>query len=154
MNIKKIAHKNQETPTQGLDFKLFIAGGKPESGRAVARLQGMLKEYNLQTSSVQIVDIEQNPQLAKEAQVIGVPTLVKEHPFPRKSIIGDLSNSTVVLRALGLPITKKLYAASVAENEACAPPEFACFRSAPDQKAAQKRAAPRPGCVPLDSAPH
>jgi DNA-binding NarL/FixJ family response regulator len=116
MDIKTVNRKEQESPTQGLDLKLFIAGGRPESARAVARLQGMLQDYDLPASSVQVVDIEQSPQVAKEAQVVGVPALVKEHPFPRKSVIGDLSDATVVLRALGLPVTKKRYAASVAES--------------------------------------
>ncbi len=116
MDIKTVTLKEQESPSQGLDLKLFIAGGRPESARAVARLQGMLQDYDLPASSVRIVDIEQSPQAAKEAQVVGVPALVKEHPFPRKSVIGDLSDTTVVLRALGLPNTKKRYAASVAES--------------------------------------
>jgi len=116
MDITTVTRKEQEAPAQGLGLKLFIAGGRPESSRAVARLREMLQDYDLPASSVQIVDIEQSPKVAKEAQVIGVPALVKEHPFPRKSVIGDLSDATVVLRALGLPITKKRYAASVAES--------------------------------------
>jgi DNA-binding NarL/FixJ family response regulator len=116
MNITTVTRKEQEAPDQGLGLKLFIAGERPESARAVARFREMLQDYDLHSSSVKIVDIERTPQVAKEAQVIGVPALIKEHPFPRKSIIGDLSDATVVLRALGLPITKKRYAASVAES--------------------------------------
>ncbi|MFA5347442.1 MAG: circadian clock KaiB family protein [Methanoregula sp.] len=116
MDVNTVTRKEQEAPAQGLDLKLFIAGGKPESARAVARLQGMLQDYDIHTSSVQVIDIEQSPRVAKEAQVVGVPVLVKEHPFPRKSVIGDLADATVVLRALGLPITKKRYAASMAES--------------------------------------
>jgi DNA-binding CsgD family transcriptional regulator len=88
----------------------------------------MLQDYDLHASSVQIIDIEQAPQVAKEAQVIGVPALVKEHPFPRKSVIGDLADATIVLQALGLPITKERYAASVAES----PMETAVPRTAVD----------------------
>jgi DNA-binding NarL/FixJ family response regulator len=76
----------------------------------------MLQDYDLPASSVQVVDIERAPQTAKEAQVIGTPALVRESPFPRKSIIGDLTDATVVLRALDLPVTKKRYAASVAQS--------------------------------------
>jgi hypothetical protein len=76
----------------------------------------MLQDYDLHASSVQIVDIEQTPQVAKDAQVIGAPALVREYPLPRKSVIGDLSDATFVLQALDLPITKKQYAASVAES--------------------------------------
>ncbi len=115
MDIQTVTHEEQEAPAQGLGLTLFIAGGRPESERAVARLEGMLKDYDLPASSVRIVDIKQAPQAAIEAQVIGVPALVKERPFPRKSVIGDLLDATVVLRALGLPVTKKRYAASVAE---------------------------------------
>src|SRR4030066_1799782 len=117
MDISAVTHKEQEAPVQGLGLKLFITGEeRPESARAVARFRELLQDYDLHASSVQVVDIEQAPQVAKEAQVIGTPALVKEYPFPRKSIIGDLSDATVVLRALGLPITKKRYAASVAES--------------------------------------
>ncbi len=116
MDITTVTRKEQEAPAQGLDLKLFIAGGRPESARAVARLREILQDYDLPASSVQVVDIKQSPQIAKEAQVIGVPALVKEHPFPRKSVIGDLSDATAVLQALSLPIAKKRYTASVAES--------------------------------------
>ena len=116
MDITTVARKEQEALVQGLGLKLFIAGGRPESARAVARLREIIQDYDLHASSVQIVDIEQAPQVAKEAQVIGTPALVREYPLPRKSVIGDLSDATVVLQALDLPITKKRYAASVAES--------------------------------------
>jgi DNA-binding NarL/FixJ family response regulator len=116
MDITTVARKEQEALAQGPGLKLFIAGGRPESARVVARFREILQDYDLHTSSIQIVDIEQAPQVAKEAQVIGTPALVREYPLPRKSVIGDLSDATVVLKALDLPITKKRYAASVAED--------------------------------------
>ena len=111
-----MARKGQEALPQRLELKLFIIGGRPESERAVARLREILQDFDSHASSVQIVDIERAPQAAKEAQVIGTPALVREYPPPRKSVIGDLSNATAVLQALDLPITKKRYAASVAES--------------------------------------
>jgi signal transduction histidine kinase len=117
MDIPIMTRKEQEEPAQGLGLKLFVAGKeRPESARAVARFREMLQDYDLHASSVQVVDIEQSPQAAKEAQVIGTPALVREYPPPRKSVIGELSDATVALRALDLPITKKRYAASVAES--------------------------------------
>jgi DNA-binding NarL/FixJ family response regulator len=116
MDITTVASKEQEAPVQGPGLKLFIAGGRPESARVVARFHEILHDYDLHASSVQIVDIEQAPQVAKEAQVIGTPALVREYPLPRKSVIGDLLDAAVVLNALDLPITKKRYAASVAEG--------------------------------------
>jgi len=116
MDINIVTRKEQEAPAKGLSLKLFIAGGRPGSARVVARFREMLQDYDLHGNSVQIVDIEKSPQVAKESQVIGTPVLVREYPPPRKSVIGDLSDATVVLRALGLSITKKRYAASVIEN--------------------------------------
>jgi DNA-binding NarL/FixJ family response regulator len=116
VGMETVAHKEQETPAQGLSLKLFIAGGRPESAPAVARLQEIVQDYDLPADSVQIVDIERSPRAAKDAQVIGVPALIKEHPFPRRSIIGDLADAAVVQRVLGLPVTRKRYATSVAEN--------------------------------------
>ncbi|MBM2825559.1 MAG: two component transcriptional regulator, LuxR family [Dehalococcoidales bacterium] len=116
MDITTVTRKEQEALAQGLGLKLFIAGGRPESARVVARFREMLQDYDLHASSVQIVDIEQAPQVAKDAQVIGAPALVREYPLPRKSVIGDLSDAAVLLQALDLPITKKRYAASVAES--------------------------------------
>jgi DNA-binding NarL/FixJ family response regulator len=116
MDITTVGRGEKEGLRQGLALKLFIAGGRPESARAVARLRQILKDYDLNASSVQIVDIELAPEVAKEAQVIGTPALVREYPPPRKSVIGDLSDAYVVLEALDLPITKKPYTASLTEN--------------------------------------
>jgi DNA-binding NarL/FixJ family response regulator len=116
MDMKTMTRKEQEAPAKGLRLKLFIAGERPGSTCVVARFREMLQDYDLHSNFVQIVDIEQSPQVAKEAQVIGTPALVREYPPPRKSVIGDLSDATVVLQALDLPITKKRYAASMAEN--------------------------------------
>jgi len=88
---------------QKLVLKLFIVGGRPESALAVGRLLQILQDLGLNAGSVRIVDLQQEPQLAKEAQVVGVPMLVKESPPPRKVIVGDLSNTSVVLDALGRP---------------------------------------------------
>jgi DNA-binding NarL/FixJ family response regulator len=116
MDITTVGRGEKEGLRQGLALKLFIAGGRPESARAVARLRQILKDNDLNASSVQIVDIELAPEVAKEAQVIGTPALVREYPPPRKSVIGDLSDAKVVLEALDLPITKKPYTANLAEN--------------------------------------
>lgn len=76
---------------QGLVLKLFVAGGRPESALAVDRLRKILKEHDIADGSLQIFDIEQRPQIAREAQVVVVPTLVREFPLPRKILVGDLS---------------------------------------------------------------
>ncbi len=106
MNTKTTAHEIQKSPTPRLSLKLFIVGGRPESALAIVRLRKILHDHNLQSSKVQIVDIQKEPQLAKESQVVGTPMLVKEFPLPRKVVVGDLSDVDVILGALGLPAAK------------------------------------------------
>jgi circadian clock protein KaiB len=54
-------------------------------------------KYNLE-----IVDILQNPALAREAQIVAAPTLIKLLPLPLRRIIGDLSDTERVLAGLDL----------------------------------------------------
>jgi circadian clock protein KaiB len=52
--------------------------------------------------SIEIVDLLQNPKLARGDQILAVPTLVRQLPRPLKKIIGDLSNKERVLVGLDL----------------------------------------------------
>ena len=57
----------------------------------------MLGDYR-----IEVVDLLQNPQLAREDQIVAIPTLVRKLPEPLRKIIGDLSNSERVLVGLEL----------------------------------------------------
>jgi len=50
-----------------------------------------------------IVDLYQQPELARQEQIVASPTLVRQRPLPRRQLIGDLSDRSAVLRILGLP---------------------------------------------------
>jgi circadian clock protein KaiB len=47
-----------------------------------------------------VVDIYQQPELARKEQIIAVPTLVKKHPVPLKKFIGNLSDIELILSHL------------------------------------------------------
>jgi len=51
---------------------------------------------------IEIVDLLQQPQLAKGDQILAIPTLVRRLPEPVRKIIGDLSNTERVLVGLDL----------------------------------------------------
>lgn len=84
-------------------FKLYIAGKTPHSQTAVTNLQHICQEYLGTAYELTVIDVLQHPQLAEEAKILATPTLVKESPAPIRWIIGDLSEKTAVLAALGLP---------------------------------------------------
>jgi circadian clock protein KaiB len=50
-----------------------------------------------------IIDIYQQPELAKQEQIVAAPTLIRQRPLPRRQLVGDLSNRAAVLISLGVP---------------------------------------------------
>lgn len=82
---------------------LFIAGASPNSIRAVRNAKEICEHYLSGRYVLNIIDIHQQPSLACEQQVLAAPTLVRLLPLPRRQLLGDLSNRSKVLEALGLP---------------------------------------------------
>jgi circadian clock protein KaiB len=51
---------------------------------------------------IEIVDLLENPRLARGDQIVAIPTLVRKLPEPIRKIIGDLSNTDRLLVGLQL----------------------------------------------------
>lgn len=83
---------------------LYITGATPNSSRAVRNIKEICELYLKGCYELIIVDIYQQPALAQQEQLIGVPTLVKKRPGLVRRLVGDLSNRERVLAALGLPL--------------------------------------------------
>jgi circadian clock protein KaiB len=83
-------------------LRLYVAGQTPKCIRAFANLKLICEEYLAGRYHIEMVDLLQNPQLARGDQILAVPTLVRRLPEPIKKIIGDLSNTERVLVGLDL----------------------------------------------------
>jgi circadian clock protein KaiB len=83
-------------------LRLYVAGQTKKSLAAFANLKEICKEHLDGKYRIEIVDLLENPQLAKGDQILAVPTLVRKLPPPIKKIIGDLSNTERVLVGLDL----------------------------------------------------
>jgi circadian clock protein KaiB len=83
-------------------FTLFVAGDTARSQRAYASLQRICRERLGEEFTIDLVDVVSTPEKAEEHRVLTTPTVVKEHPEPRRRITGDLSDATRVMAALGL----------------------------------------------------
>lgn len=83
-------------------LRLYIAGQTPKSTTALANLNKICEEYLAGRYQLQVVDLLQNPQLARGDQILAIPTLVRELPSPIRKVIGDLSNIERVLIGLDL----------------------------------------------------
>jgi circadian clock protein KaiB len=83
-------------------LKLYVSGMTPRSRRAIRNLQKLCDEYLPARHDLEIIDIYQQPALAKGAQIVAVPTLVKTLPPPLRRVIGDLSDPGRILLVLGV----------------------------------------------------
>jgi len=96
-----------ETAAQRADaeqyvLRLYIAGTTAASSRSVENLRAICEEHLKGRYELMIVDVFQQPVLAKDEQIIAVPTLIKKLPAPLRRIVGDLSNEHRVLVGLDL----------------------------------------------------
>jgi len=74
----------------------------PRSARAVSNLRAICDEYLEGRYDLEVIDIYQQPLLARGEQIIAAPTLIKQLPLPMRRIIGDMSNRDRVLLGLHL----------------------------------------------------
>ena len=73
--------------------------------RAIANVKKICEEHLQGRYELDVVDLYQQPQLAKGEQIIAAPTLIKKLPHPLRRIIGDMSKTERVL--VGLDLRKK-----------------------------------------------
>jgi circadian clock protein KaiB len=85
-----------------IHLRLYISGITPRSTVALANLKSICEQYLPDRYQLEIVDIYQQPRLAKEDQILAVPTLVRLKPLPTLRLVGDLSDTSKVLRSLNL----------------------------------------------------
>lgn len=83
-------------------LKLYVAGVGPKSLAAFNNLSKICEEYLKGRYEIEIIDLLENPQLARGDQIIAIPTLVRRLPVPIAKIIGDLSNTERVLVGLDI----------------------------------------------------
>lgn len=84
------------------ELRLYIAGTTPASGKAVENLRAICEEHLKGRYELTVIDVFQQPVLARNEQIIAVPTLIKKLPAPLRRIVGDLSNEHRVLVGLDL----------------------------------------------------
>jgi circadian clock protein KaiB len=95
---------SQAPVAQTYSLRLYVAGQTPKSVLALTNLKQICEQHLLGRYEIQIIDLLENPQLARGDQILAVPTLVRRLPEPIKKIIGDLSNTERVLVGLDLRV--------------------------------------------------
>jgi circadian clock protein KaiB len=83
-------------------LRLYVAGQTKKSLEAFGNIKKICEEHLCGRYKIEVIDLLENPQLAKGDKILAVPTLVRKLPEPLKKIIGDLSNTERVLVGLNL----------------------------------------------------
>jgi circadian clock protein KaiB len=86
-------------------FRLYTAGQSPKSLSALDNLKRVCEEHLAGRYSIEVVDLLKNPRLAKDDQIVAIPTLVRKLPEPLRRIVGDLSDAERTL--VGLQLRRK-----------------------------------------------
>ncbi len=85
-------------------LRLYIIGTTSQSTRAVANIRKICEEHLEGRYELDVVDISQQPALAKGEQIVAAPTLIKVLPLPLRRFIGDMSQTERIL--IGLDLSK------------------------------------------------
>jgi circadian clock protein KaiB len=84
------------------ELRLYTAGQSPKSIAALANLKRVCEEHLAGRYSIEVVDLLKNPRLAKDHEIIAIPTLVRKLPEPLRKLVGDLSDTERTLVGLQL----------------------------------------------------
>jgi circadian clock protein KaiB len=89
-------------PTGRFILRLYVAGATERSRQAVVRARQVCEAELKGNFELQVIDVYQQPLLARNGQIVATPTLVREFPRPVRRLIGNLSNTSGLLVGLDL----------------------------------------------------
>lgn len=84
-------------------LRLFVAGATVRSRLAILSVRQLCAAEPLVRCKLEVIDIFQQPDLARAYQIIATPTLLREFPFPARRYIGDLAHLTGLFAVQAAP---------------------------------------------------
>lgn len=93
-----VMNEEDETPYA---LRLFVTGASSISVRAINNLKKICEKHLNGRYTLEIIDVHQHPQLVQNEDVTAVPMLIKKFPLPKKRLVGDMSDTSRVLKGLG-----------------------------------------------------
>jgi circadian clock protein KaiB len=92
-------------PTAKCVLRLYVAGATDKSRQAVVRARQLCETELKGNFELEVIDVYQQPILARDGQIVATPTLVREFPKPVRRLIGNLANTTRL--SVGLDLVTK-----------------------------------------------
>ncbi len=94
-------------PTGKYVLRLYVAGASELSPQAILRNRQLCETEFPGNFELEVIDVYQQPILARDGQIVATPTLVREFPRPVRRLIGNLSNTAGLFVGLDLGIRAK-----------------------------------------------
>jgi len=98
---EKTLERNATAP-ESYVLRLYVTGMTPRSTAAFASIKSICEKHLHGRYDLEVIDIYQQPSLARDEQIIAAPTLVKRLPAPQRRLVGNLAQEDRVLTGLGL----------------------------------------------------
>jgi circadian clock protein KaiB len=98
----KLETGSREAGRQKYVLRLYVAGMTPRSQEAIRTVTAICQEHLASRYDLQVIDIYQQPVLARGEQIIAAPTLIKKLPQPLRRLIGSMADKEKVLVGLDL----------------------------------------------------
>ena len=89
-------------PEQEYVLRLYVTGTTARSARAISNVRKICDEHLGGRYRLEVIDLYQQPELARAQQIVAAPTLIKQLPLPVRRVLGDMSRTEHVLVVLGL----------------------------------------------------
>ena len=93
---KRVANHSQERYV----LCLYVAGLTQRSTLAIERIRAICERYLSGRYELTVIDLYLQPEMARLAQIVVAPTLVKQSPSPKRLFIGDMTDETRILQGL------------------------------------------------------
>jgi circadian clock protein KaiB len=102
-------------------LRLYIAGSGAKSTRAIARVRALCERHMAGRYELEVIDLRQNPALARSARIVATPTLIQELPLPVRRFVGDMSDDDRILAGLEGKESKKRMKRRSPARQLCLP---------------------------------
>lgn len=93
---ERVAYHSQERYV----LCLYVAGLTPRSTLAIENIRAICERYLSGRYELTVIDLYLQPEMARKAQIVVAPTLVKQSPSPIRLFMGDMTDERRILQGL------------------------------------------------------
>ncbi len=102
MGGKSVKRYDETMLVKEWQLRLFVTDWTPHCLTAYNTLKKVCDKHLENRCNIEIIDLLKHPELARQNQIVAIPTLIKLTPRPNRVMVGDLSNEARLLKSLDI----------------------------------------------------